>query len=61
MRIAPGRNWAHLVWWPLLYLNSYAAGIEQVCTMKHALAVTAKPLKFSPQIRFIRITKGVGF
>ena len=28
-------------------LNSQAAGIDQVCTLKHALAITVKPSKFS--------------
>ncbi len=33
------------------YLNSLAAGIDQVCTDKHALSVTVETFKFIPASR----------
>jgi hypothetical protein len=49
MRMAPGRGRGHLCWWPLIFTSIHKPPASiRFAPIKHALAVTVEPFKFSP-------------
>jgi hypothetical protein len=49
MRMAPGRGRGHLCWWPLIFISIHKPPASiTLAPIKHALAVTVEPFKFSP-------------